>query len=120
MDDNYVYDNQYFLDKLYSFNIQDLNCILDDLKEGLVNNYFYLRLLGVDFCNDGEVYFKIYIESKNWDNLLLYVKGLSKKQKENFEKILSESKNSSLYLDLVSIVNKIDSKNLNLYFLKKV
>lgn len=39
MDDNYVYDNQYFLDKLYSFNIQDLNCILDDLKEGLVNNY---------------------------------------------------------------------------------
>ena len=120
MDDNYVYDNQYFLDKLYSFNIQNLNCILDDLKECLVNNYFYLRLLGVDFCHDGEVYFKIYIESKNWDNLLLYVKGLSKKQKENFEKILSESKNSSLYLDLVSIVNKIDSKNLNLYFLKKV
>lgn len=39
MDDNYVYDNQYFLDKLYSFNIQNLNCILDDLKEGLVNNY---------------------------------------------------------------------------------
>ncbi|MDU1764194.1 MAG: hypothetical protein E6809_08795, partial [Anaerococcus vaginalis] len=39
MDDNYVYDNQYFLDKLYSFNIQNLNCILDGLKEGLVNNY---------------------------------------------------------------------------------
>ncbi len=28
-----------FLDRLYSFNIQNLNFILDDLKEGLVNNY---------------------------------------------------------------------------------
>ncbi|MFR2717364.1 MAG: hypothetical protein ACLTA5_09085 [Anaerococcus obesiensis] len=92
MDDNYVYDNQYFLDKLYSFNIHNLNCILDDLKEGLVNNYFYLRLLGVDFCNDGEVYFKIYIESKNWDNLLLYVKGLSKNKRKILKKYYQKVK----------------------------
>lgn len=120
MDDNYEYDNIHFLDKLYSFNIQDLNSILDDLRDGLLNNFYYLRLLGVDFYNDGKVYFKVYVESKCWDDFLSYITGLNDIQRENFQDILIELEKSNLYLDLVSVVNKVDSKNLNLYFLKKV
>lgn len=119
MDDNYEYDNKHFLEKLYSFNVKDLNSILDDLRDGLLNNYFYLRLLGVDFFNNGKVYFKVYVESKCWDNFSTYVSGLNNMQRENFQNILIELNKSSLYLDLVSVVNRIDSKNLNLYFLKK-